>query len=275
MAARKADPPRGILDPAGHRAKISLDRYEPSAPLADLVEHYWVVAWELADGEIYRSENLPYPSVHLVFEQARSYVQGVHTGVFVHRARGSGRVFAVKFRPGGFFPFFNAPVSRLTNRRLDVGSVFGAAGRRLGAAIAGQAGVDDRIRLAEELLLALRPAPDRRRALVAGVIEHIASGGVWTVAALEERFGMSARALQALFNRYVGVGPKWVIRRFRIHEALERLHAEGSIDTGSLALDLGYTDQAHFINDFKAMTGRTPAGSGRAAGAAAVRRGAG
>ncbi len=265
MATRKSDQPRGILDPEGHRAKITLDRYAPSESLADFVEHYWVVAWNLPRGETYRAENLPYPSVHLVFEGARSYVQVVHTGMFVYTARGSGRVFAVKFRPGGFFPFFEAPVSRLTNRRLAAGLVLGAAGRRLAAAIAGHEDVDHRIRVTEDFLLGLRPSLDGRGELVNEVVEHIASGGVWKVASLEERFAMSARALQHIFNRYVGVGPKWVIRRFRIHEALERLHSGGAIDTGRLALDLGYTDQAHFIKDFKALTGRTPAGYNRAA----------
>jgi AraC-like DNA-binding protein len=76
---------------------------------------------------------------------------------------------------------------------------------------------------------------------------------------LTERFGMSARTLQRLFRRYVGVGPKWVLQRYRLHEAAERIADGYSGDWAALALDLGYFDQAHFIKDFKALVGCSPA----------------
>ena len=62
-----------------------------------------------------------------------------------------------------------------------------------------------------------------------------------------------------IFSRYVGVGPKWVIRRYRLHEAAARVAEGGRVDWPALALDLGYVDQAHFIKDFKAIVGRAPA----------------
>jgi AraC-like DNA-binding protein len=68
--------------------------------------------------------------------------------------------------------------------------------------------------------------------------------------------GRSPRSLQRLFREYVGVSPKWVLQRLRLHEAAERM-LEGR-DWAALALDLGYFDQAHFIHDFKAVTGRSP-----------------
>jgi AraC-like DNA-binding protein len=69
---------------------------------------------------------------------------------------------------------------------------------------------------------------------------------------------MSVRGVQRLFSQYVGVSPKWVIRRYRLHELLERIHSGQALDWAQLALDLGYFDQAHLINDFKTITGYTP-----------------
>ena len=56
----------------------------------------------------------------------------------------------------------------------------------------------------------------------------------------------------------VNVSPKWVIARYRIHEALDRVHENNVKGWASLALDLGYADQAHFIRDFKGLVGATP-----------------
>lgn len=69
--------------------------------------------------------------------------------------------------------------------------------------------------------------------------------------------GVSLRPLQRHFLRYVGVNPKWVIQRYRLHEAAERLKA-GPVDLASLALELGYFDQAHFTRDFRAIVGMSP-----------------
>jgi AraC-like DNA-binding protein len=61
-------------------------------------------------------------------------------------------------------------------------------------------------------------------------------------------------------RRYVGVGPKWVLKRLRIHQAAEQLTATSPPAWTELALDLGYYDHAHFIRDFRLVVGRSPAG---------------
>ena len=72
------------------------------------------------------------------------------------------------------------------------------------------------------------------------------------------RHGVSVRTVQRLFSEYVGVGPKWVLQRYRLHEALAQLHAGADTDWARFALGLGYYDQAHFVRDFRALVGRTP-----------------
>lgn len=76
---------------------------------------------------------------------------------------------------------------------------------------------------------------------------------------LAERLAVSVRTLQRLFRERVGVTPKWMLGRYRLHEAAERIAGGDVTDWAALALDLGYFDQAHFIRDFGAVVGRTPA----------------
>ena len=49
-----------------------------------------------------------------------------------------------------------------------------------------------------------------------------------------------------------------VIRRYRLHELIEKSNSARKLDWSQLALDLGYFDQAHLINDFRAMVGLSP-----------------
>ena len=91
------------------------------------------------------------------------------------------------------------------------------------------------------------------------MLPRIASDrSITRVAHLLPAGGGTVRRLQRLFKQYVGVSPKWVIARYRIHEALDRVHENNVKGWASLALDLGYADQAHFIRDFKGLVGATP-----------------
>lgn len=83
---------------------------------------------------------------------------------------------------------------------------------------------------------------------------------------------MSPRRLQRLFDAYVGASPKWVIRRYRIQEAAARA-ARGPVAWAQLAVDLGYSDQAHFVRDFVANVGVTPTQYTRLCGAGGAQPG--
>jgi AraC-type DNA-binding domain-containing proteins len=72
------------------------------------------------------------------------------------------------------------------------------------------------------------------------------------------KFGINKRTLQRLINEDVGVSPKWVIRRSRIHEAALRAADGETPDWAELAAERGYFDQAHLIKDFKTVIGCLP-----------------
>ena len=67
------------------------------------------------------------------------------------------------------------------------------------------------------------------------------------------------RALQRLFADYVGVGPKWVIQRFRILEAAAAALSDAPVDWAGLAQELGFSDQAHLTRVFSQVVGTPPA----------------
>lgn len=96
------------------------------------------------------------------------------------------------------------------------------------------------------------------------VVAHIDQHPEMTrVADIAERFGLSERSLQRLVQRRIGLTPKWLIQRRRLHDAVGRLRDHHSSDAASTSLAdlagyLGYADQAHFTRDFQRVTGATP-----------------
>jgi AraC-like DNA-binding protein len=119
---------------------------------------------------------------------------------------------------------------------------------------------DEAAELASTFLRARLPAADERSLLAGRIVDTIAGDlDLRSANEVAARFGLTLRSLQRLFQDCVGVGPKWVINRYRMHEAIARVQAGQPVSWAALAQDLGYFDQAHFIADFRKLVGKTPA----------------
>ena len=253
--------PKGLLNPGAGEERFRLSRHLPSQDLGFFVERYWIVEWDLRGREPYLQENLPHPAVNLVIERGRSRIYGVEVkGKSSYLLSGKGRVFGVKFRPGAFYPFLKSPLSGLTGGSIVVEEVFGAGGETLEGVVLSARDEGEMAGLAEAFFRERLPERDENVEAINRVVDLIvAEREITRVEEAANRLNMSRRTLQRLFGRYVGVGPKWVIRRYRLQEAADRLAEGGAVDWAEMALDLGCFDQAHFVKDFKALVGVAPA----------------
>ena len=265
-------PPRGVLHAVEDRGTAFFhQRLAPSSELAPFIQHFWYVQWDLRGSALSTAETLPHPSCYLVFEHdlerpiddpvvlRRAEVSGVTSGKFSRTMEGHGRVFGLKFQPGGLRPFLQNSVSQLTDCIVPAAEVFGSDILMLATQLRALDGPEMMATLATDYFARYLPERDTNAELCTTLVNTILHDPtILTVDTLSRRSGLSIRSLQRLFKEYVGVSPKWVIRRFRLHELLERLHSSEAIDAARLALDLGYADQAHLINDFRKLAGSAP-----------------
>jgi AraC-like DNA-binding protein len=251
--------PRGVLrwpPPAG---KFRHTRRHAAPELAHIISHYWMVSWDLRGLGPCQQETLPHPNIQVIFEKGKSAVSGVHTGKFSRTLEGRSHVFGVKFNPGGFRPFLNGAASELMDLVVPVKEVFGEEVAELDALLTSRRGEEAMIKAANEFFVARAPKRDPAMDLAGRLVAQIFDEPeIKTVDDLVRRVKIGKRSLQRIFNEYVGVHPKWVIRRYRLHELLERFHSGVRLDLARLAVELGYFDQAHLINDFREIVGHSP-----------------
>lgn len=254
---------RGILNAAAGRDKFTLTRYEPGPLLQPFIEHYWAVRYDLNVEKPYVQTVLSYPNVHLAFEQdvegRRALLYGIPRQPFVRELRGSGRVLGVKFRAGGFYPFWQKDVSLLTGTTVAASEVYGSDIDEWTSRVLDANSDAEMAEQAEAYLATRLPNRDPQAELADRIVrETMNDRNIMKVEHLSAHTVLSIRQLQRLFHKYIGVTPKWVIKRFRLQEAAERLEQEDSADWADLAMQLGYFDQAHFIKDFKSVIGQSP-----------------
>lgn len=250
-------PPKGILDYDRAMRHLRIARTAPASDLADLVECHWEVRWDLPEGLVHRQRNLSHASVSVAWESDGAWIYGVPGRVFERASSGRGRVFGTKFRPGASRAVFPSLVAtRLTGTRSPLAAT-------LPDHAAPHALLDESRTFADLATLADgfwqsvrsdRPAPPS--VALAAAIERDRS--LLRVEALAAASGRSVRELQRLFQSEVGISPKETIRRFRLQQAADRLHADPEAGCLELAMELGYFDQAHFARDFRSVVGVSP-----------------
>lgn len=231
---------------------------DPSPDLAPFISGYWFVEWDLHGQPPYRQLIVPNPTVHLSFvHDTAAAVHGVARGHVFRTLEGVGRVFGVAFRPGCFRPFLGSAVSSITDRSVLARDVFGSA---VPEPVMSQATDEvQMVNVVERFLRAKLPSRDPTAETVAAIVARIAAEpDITRVDTLADQHGIGVRRLQRLFAEYVGVGPKWVIRRYRLHVVNRRLEMGVAVDWARLATELGYADQAHFSREFTAMIGEPP-----------------
>jgi AraC-like DNA-binding protein len=248
---------RGVLRRSSPSGRYKLFRMSPPPEAAFWVENCWMVRWEIEEGVREQQETLPHPNFHLVFEGGAATVSGVHTGKFTRMLEGSSFAFGVRFRAGAFRPFLRDAAASLGNKTVPAAEIFGGEVDGLLGATSNE---EEMTRIACSYLLARKPAADPAVAEAGKIVESILrTPDLRTVDELAAHTGTGKRALQRLFHEYVGASPKWVIRRYRLHELVERCHAGEKLEYAQVALELGYFDQAHLINDFRSIVGFSPA----------------
>jgi AraC-like DNA-binding protein len=253
----------GILNPHDGFSRFALERYAPGPALAPFLDGYWSVRWDLRNEPPFEQEILPHPCVNLAFELERSAVHGPGTRRFVAHLSGAGRVLGVKFKAAGFLPFTRLPLTALVDRVLPIDEAFGRDKSRVQALIDSVLEGQDPLRniaLIEAFLSESEPLRDADFELVEQLVALArADRAIRRAEQLARVASLSVRSLHRIFERHVGVGPKWIICRSRVQEAAERVASGNQVDWAALAQELGYHDQSHLVRDFKDQVGFTPA----------------
>lgn len=260
------------MRPGQAAQQFALRRFTPGPAAAHYVENYWSVRWDLTGRPSYRQELIPHPCANLSVESGSpgevrwgfampaGLLHGVVTRRFTIDLTGTGRVLGVRFRPGGFTALTGRNASALRDQVQPLRQVFGPPADALAREVLAEDADELRVKLTEAFLSGHLPGRTPGYELVLAVVTvMLQDRSLIRVGQVTRSHGVSSRTLQRLFHHYVGASPKWVLTRYRLHDAATRLEREPDVPIAAVAADAGYFDHAHFCHEFKALLGLTPA----------------
>ncbi|MBL8175033.1 MAG: AraC family transcriptional regulator [Bryobacterales bacterium] len=245
--------PRGAL--AGF---VKLLWHGETAPGAAGVEH------ALPSGAMHVVLRLWGPEVRIysrrgVMEPGYALVCGARSEYYVKDTGPAFCSIGAVLQPGASLALFSAPGGELAEAHTALEDLWGREAELLRERLAGTADGHVRLRIFEAALLArLKPVP--LHAAVAGALQMFAGGS--DVAAAVKASGYSHRHFNQLFLSAAGLTPKVHCRVQRFQRILRGMTAGES--WADLAMEAGYSDQAHFCREFQRMAGATPTEYARA-----------
>src|SRR5215510_975295 len=244
----------------------------PHATLQDSVKRFWILEKEYtADDDI--EEVIPDPCVELIFNFGAAYSEigssptrqlpnicliGVLSKPLRLRATGVVKIVAVRFFAWGALSLLKNTAGINSAAEADLDPLWRQVVYRVAANIhSGK--YEKAVEEIEDFLIGLRlnalfGHEQVKRA--AKLLYH--SKGQFRVAELADYCNLSVRQLERQFDEATGVSPKTLGRIIRFEAIRNRLMSDPNANLTDLAYEFGYTDQAHFIKDFKAFTDKTP-----------------
>jgi AraC-like DNA-binding protein len=233
----------------------------PTVGLVDVVSAVWVQQVG-PDAPAVRHRNLPHGGAEVVCAVgANPHVVGPLTGPRVEVLAPGTTVVGMRLRPGAARALLGVPPSELVDLAVPADALWGLAASTLGDQVATAGSPAAAIAALQGGFLARRDAdPDP---LVAEVVRRLMPGRASPVAMLPGFLAVSERHLRRRCHAAVGLGPKTLHRTLRFQGFLAQaqlaIAAGHSLDgLAALALQAGYSDQAHLTRECVRLTGATP-----------------
>jgi AraC-like DNA-binding protein len=247
----------GVVKHQTTKPNYTLRRYYPKPDLADLVEQFWFVNWDLPSEKPHTQVNLPDPNFHLVITNNTAKLLGPVSKSYSYTMKNKGSIISVKFKVGAMATVLSSFAHNYVDKTLNIDTIF----KQINALDLNKLAYlsdDEAVETLNNSLLPHAINASKEQLKIASLIDVIKpSPTILKVEELAEHTAMSVRTLQRHFKKYIGLSPKWLIRKYRLHKVLEALEKE-SVTALDMVEALEYTDLSHLHKDVKEMLGITP-----------------
>lgn len=187
----------------------------------------------------------------------KSWVTGLQTFPVTYLSEKNATTISVQFEAGGLYALFNIPCHEFQNKFVDASLIASNEFKILREKILEKHTIKEKIRVIEIHLEAkiVRATDDLQ--LSNYIIKQMCYNN-YSLAQVTDQINLSKKHIIQKFKTQIGTTPKQYQRVFRFKRSLELINASSSISQCDVAYKCNYYDQAHFINDFRTLSFKSP-----------------
>ena len=248
---------------------LGFQRFEPSAKLSAIIECYWFIN---SDHPINSNEFLhPDGGMGIILNYGDAFqfddilnndlciLDGSNTLSKKLSLKGSLNAIGIRFKPAGANLLFSLPLNELKNETISLSDTTLKKPSELYYNLIEAQTFHSKVLVIENWLChSLHSEKNISNVVLASLMLIKAHKGLLPIKSVASQLDYNQRRIERLFNAQVGMTPKEYSRILRIEQARAYIKNNKDSSFATIAYDLGYYDQAHFINQFKNVEGITP-----------------
>jgi len=236
-----------------------LDDYEPEHPRERIVPDGTVnLIIELDGRERFVFDNRTGEPLHSC---RGSWISGVHTNYLTIGDTSAGSTLAVtQFSLGRARALLHQDLSEINDRVAPATELLGNSVVRLRDQLLAAGSAGERLAILDSYWTQRFDPTLDAPAVVQDAVNRLklSPGEINITQLVDDHREISHRHFVALFKRHIGPTPKRLQRILRFAKVFEHIQAEEGVDWAQTSLELGYSDQAHFVREFVEFSGFRP-----------------
>ena len=250
---------------------------KPTEILSPFVHFYWILEIDSSLALSAKQRIIPNGCVELIFhfgdrlktifpnknpeQQPQSLISGQSTRFYDVEQCGKTGMLSILFKPHGARMFFDLPICDITNQNVDLSLLGRQFAPELTEKIALAGNHETRISIIVENHLISKLTDkhlynSQRLSRTIEIINH--QKGLVSVSELASIACLSQKQYNSIFHDFVGLHPKEFLKIVRLQYVFHHHKHQPNESLTQIAYACGYYDQAHFVNDFRSLTGFTP-----------------
>lgn len=187
-----------------------------------------------------------------------AWFSGVHRHYISISAHQDSEMFVVQFKAHGAYPYLHQSADRFCEQVVPAELIFGASIMQLRQQLLAAETVTEKFMLAEQWLMDRYDGSKAAPTELVNLLKQLQTEPVVKYQDVIESYPNTQKHLIDQFKRYIGLTPKYYQRILRFNDILQTIQQQQSINWPDVALQCGYSDQSHFIKEFRHFSGFNP-----------------
>lgn len=239
--------------------------------LRTLIKYFWVIK---ADNQNINHKYLPVCNIDMVLNLGnevkyvengkevivnnRLHFNGITERYKLNIQKGNICMLGISFFPTGLYPFLKIPLGEFKNYTIEFDQISKGLNSEIITRINNLENIDNVLNTMEEILLKFLDCNKILDENTVGLFKSFSNRVDLSIEGFSNEYGINKRKLERYFYKYIGAPPKTYAKIKRFNNVVKVFKSGIYSSLTQLALDNNYYDQAHFIKEFKALTGSIP-----------------
>ena len=187
-----------------------------------------------------------------------AWISGIHRNYISISAHENSEMFVIQFKAFGAYPYLHLPMAQIADQVVPGQDILDGELLLLRQSLLRAPSSADKFAVAEDWLMSRLDESLAVPDAIVDVVNHLQAQPASKLKEIVESYAGTQKHLIDQFKKYIGLTPKQYQRVLRFNDVFVQMQNDQFLSWSDIAHRCGYSDQSHFIREFKHFSGFNP-----------------